>query len=642
MIDSTPADALSPTAAQALAVEVRGRVGEALWHPLWLLTGGDTELFAACLAACETTDAVPTLAEVRADAGVQAAARTLLDRRVGASSLPEVARQAVPFTFDAADAPAGSPAQLPLLRDALLASLDPPEARRLHAEAGRRAFAERRSLAALQHAAAAGDPALAAECARRDWADVRSAHAAAARAALEQFGEAGRREHPMLVLLYALVVNVAGSRSDTGAAFARVVETAQRMPPATPAAVQTLVFMSASAHSRRAGDGAAAGQFAREALAVLDAHGVATARELGRALPTLYAQLGQSLHVAGEIAAALDCLARAASCGPSVDEGTLAGVVLYGALLAERGEIQRADAVLQRARGCAPTPSWWDGFPASGFHVGEAWIAIERGDAAGAHAHLDRLTPNLALIEQRGAVIRARAMAYVAASDLPAALTLLRTAPLAASAFHGVPRLEYDLTRAFVELAAGEAEVAEALLQAAPGGVAATMRALAALVGDRAADALALLPDRVAHDPLESPRIACHRLVVRAAALLRLGLPREGAEFARAGAALMRELGLTSPLWMLPRRDREALATVLGEPVTGGPELYQGAPARPLLTEREAVVLRQLAASRSVPQIARDLHVSANTVKSQLRSVYRKLAVRTRDEALARAAQLGL
>lgn len=53
-------------------------------------------------------------------------------------------------------------------------------------------------------------------------------------------------------------------------------------------------------------------------------------------------------------------------------------------------------------------------------------------------------------------------------------------------------------------------------------------------------------------------------------------------------------------------------------------------------------MLRRLADDRTGPQIACDLHVSPNTVKTQLRSLYRKLGARTREEALHRAAQLGL
>lgn len=66
---------------------------------------------------------------------------------------------------------------------------------------------------------------------------------------------------------------------------------------------------------------------------------------------------------------------------------------------------------------------------------------------------------------------------------------------------------------------------------------------------------------------------------------------------------------------------------------------------RPLieaLTEREETVLRYLASNLTMPQIGRELFVSVNTVKTHQRSIYRKLDVNGRREALWRARQLGL
>lgn len=61
-----------------------------------------------------------------------------------------------------------------------------------------------------------------------------------------------------------------------------------------------------------------------------------------------------------------------------------------------------------------------------------------------------------------------------------------------------------------------------------------------------------------------------------------------------------------------------------------------------LLTARERVVLAQLAGGLSVHQIAWQLSVSPNTVKTQTRSVYRKLGVASRVSAVERARILGL
>lgn len=60
------------------------------------------------------------------------------------------------------------------------------------------------------------------------------------------------------------------------------------------------------------------------------------------------------------------------------------------------------------------------------------------------------------------------------------------------------------------------------------------------------------------------------------------------------------------------------------------------------LTPREQTVLAELTQDVTVEEIAARLWVSRNTVKSQLRSVYRKLGVSTRAEAVARARDKGL
>ena len=60
------------------------------------------------------------------------------------------------------------------------------------------------------------------------------------------------------------------------------------------------------------------------------------------------------------------------------------------------------------------------------------------------------------------------------------------------------------------------------------------------------------------------------------------------------------------------------------------------------LTERELSVLSLLPSALSQREIGEALYVSLNTVKSHARSIYRKLNVDTRDDAVARARSLGL
>ena len=60
------------------------------------------------------------------------------------------------------------------------------------------------------------------------------------------------------------------------------------------------------------------------------------------------------------------------------------------------------------------------------------------------------------------------------------------------------------------------------------------------------------------------------------------------------------------------------------------------------LTEREQIVLGYMATHLSYPEIAAELYVSNNTVKSHCRSIFRKLAVHSRADAVTRARAYGL
>jgi LuxR family maltose regulon positive regulatory protein len=60
------------------------------------------------------------------------------------------------------------------------------------------------------------------------------------------------------------------------------------------------------------------------------------------------------------------------------------------------------------------------------------------------------------------------------------------------------------------------------------------------------------------------------------------------------------------------------------------------------LSGRELDVLRLLAGELSGPGIAAELVVSLNTVRSHTKSIYAKLAVNSRREAIRRTAELGL
>jgi DNA-binding CsgD family transcriptional regulator len=83
------------------------------------------------------------------------------------------------------------------------------------------------------------------------------------------------------------------------------------------------------------------------------------------------------------------------------------------------------------------------------------------------------------------------------------------------------------------------------------------------------------------------------------------------------------------------------LAGLLGEarrPAPAGPPPWPGEP----LTHSETRVLHFLPTHMGTPEIAAELFLSANTVKTHLRHLYRKLGAHNRREAVQRARATGL
>jgi ATP/maltotriose-dependent transcriptional regulator MalT len=81
---------------------------------------------------------------------------------------------------------------------------------------------------------------------------------------------------------------------------------------------------------------------------------------------------------------------------------------------------------------------------------------------------------------------------------------------------------------------------------------------------------------------------------------------------------------------------------VVGGEVVARPVRAPGSPLVEPLSEREMSVLRYLPSRLSNREIGAELYVSLNTVKSHLKTIYRKLEVERRDDAVRRARQLGL
>ena len=137
---------------------------------------------------------------------------------------------------------------------------------------------------------------------------------------------------------------------------------------------------------------------------------------------------------------------------------------------------------------------------------------------------------------------------------------------------------------------------------------------------------------------VRDPEARATLAVLEAITLRRLDRHTDASVAAARARTIADTYGLTTPFVLVPAEDRELFGSVAD---WKGPALAIGA-AVPRLTVRERVILRELLETANLNDIALRLHVSVNTVKSQRRSLYRKLGAASREEALAAAVGHGL
>jgi LuxR family maltose regulon positive regulatory protein len=169
-----------------------------------------------------------------------------------------------------------------------------------------------------------------------------------------------------------------------------------------------------------------------------------------------------------------------------------------------------------------------------------------------------------------------------------------------------------------------------------------------------ALDVLAPMIEGVPH-ALHPRWATVHALLFDAAARDRL-LDRRGAEVSIEHALQLAEPdGIILPFMLAPvrellerhRRKGTAHPTLLSsilDVLSGSSRTGSGAgrPLREELSVAELRVVRYLPSNLKAPEIAAELFVSANTVRTHLRHIYAKLDAHSRSEAVARARELGL
>jgi LuxR family maltose regulon positive regulatory protein len=146
-----------------------------------------------------------------------------------------------------------------------------------------------------------------------------------------------------------------------------------------------------------------------------------------------------------------------------------------------------------------------------------------------------------------------------------------------------------------------------------------------------------------------STRARIEMLLINAIAAERAEQPLQAERMLQQAMTSAARTGRRRPFLMVPRAELASIATRLPaisadlyDAIRPGRELYPAQLRMVALSEREHRVLEQAVAGLTIQQIARTLFVSVNTVKSQLKSLYRKLEVGTRADAISRAISWGL
>jgi len=387
-------------------------------------------------------------------------------------------------------------------------------------------------------------------------------------------------------------------------------------------------------------------QKARSALlhagSQLSAGGLLALRERGRCWEAVAAALY------GDLAAAARLVASVTD-GPHGRDGELAPVLaLAGAAVSlGRDDLDDAASLLDQADLAAMTPRP-AGEPSIDLLAGllRARLAVADGNLTGARG-LARWLGDLAV-----------------SSGQPGDLTQ-RPRPQGVAAV-------VALLDAEISLAAGERERARATLTDVAGhpGAADPADAAGPVVRGEAAvgQARLLIADeddkaalKLVEPVLSEPPGACstmdriRALLAAAVAHRRLSQPTEAAELLSQALALAEPEDACGPFLLAGPAVRSAL-TVLINPSNrcaafAGKILdrFDGRLARPagsqpagLLTDSEMAVLRFLPSHMTNQEIAESLFLSINTIKTHLSSVYRKLGVANRRQAIAQARRLDL
>jgi len=531
----------------------------------------------------------------------------------------------------------------------------------LHAHAARWHFEQGAPMEAVQHALAAGDLDLLAMCLADGWFELIARTDTAFRSdVLARISETDVDSSAQLSAVLASVDFISGqARSGT-----RRLARAQKLRPKLPSpSLQAVLTFAELLRCTNRGSFQKTARLARKLLELAEVGPYSTqAAETMRA--TALAHLGLAevaldrlREAEGHLTEALEA-SRLADV-PYAELASLGGLAWLELI---RGRLRRSERIARGAVELAQARGWersthaalslgalalveieWDDLDAAEVHARELGEIARRADDVAARTGFAAIQASLSLAGRSPGVDAGLERLRGVASDLGT----LESPRLE----RWVAGLEARLLAATADRG-GAAATAGSAIDARPEspGLQAICARLALSSGN-AEGAIAALAEPT--DPAY-PVVAIEREVLRALALRALGDDR--AALAELESALSRAEpeAIRRPFLSAGRGVRELLAEHLRRAVShrwfaselvrrleggGGTRV---APAELLepLSSREGEVLRFLPTMMSNADIASELYVSVNTVKTHVKSIYRKLEVTRRQDAVRRARQL--
>jgi LuxR family transcriptional regulator, maltose regulon positive regulatory protein len=374
----------------------------------------------------------------------------------------------------------------------------------------------------------------------------------------------------------------------------------------------------------------------------------------GVAIGETVARLEEALALAtehGHEQLALDCLSQ------------LAAVALL------RGELNRAERFSARAVKLAERHGWCEGSAAAAAYLTAGACAYQRGEFEHAEGLLTRAASAAQTAEApvRLTVSVLQALTLAAGGEQSAARGALKLLAVRSELAEGAPVPAFligvlDVAEPRVLMAAGDVEQARATLAAAlqrtPDSAALLVRQASLELRDGEADlALAslMLARTTAARQTPPPPLAVllEASLLQALARQAIGDLPEAFDCLEQALALAEREPLRAAFLLNGPAVRELLELAAAHG-TAHPALLEvlldgvdegaggGGPIAEPLTEREQRILRYLPTMLTNAEIGAEVFVSLNTVKTHLRSIYRKLDASNRAEAVAQARKLGL